>query len=128
MIEIKSKFRKLTKRQQETLAKTFIRQRKNELKSSNDNYVSQLVLSKYNCHWIGMFYQNVEDVVEGRWSMAICSIEHMMVDYIHEDVPMMTNIMPNFIIGNDGNLYEPSNNDNENENDINHIGGDEEDD
>lgn len=127
-MEIKSKLRRLTKRQQETLAKAFIRLRKNELKSSNDKYTSQLVLSKYNTHWVCMFYQTMEDVVEGRWSMAICSIEHMMVDYIHEDVPMMTNIMPNFIIGNDGNLYEPSIHDSENENDINGIGGDEEDD
>ena len=127
-MEIKSKLRRLTKRQQETLAKAFIRLRKNELKSSNDKYTSQLVLSKYNTHWVCMFHQTMEDVVEGRWSMAICSIEHMMVDYIHEDVPMMTNIMPNYIIGNDGNLYEPSINDSENENDINGIIGDEDDD
>lgn len=101
-----TQFRMLKKRQQETLAKAFIRLRKYELKSSNDNYVSQLVLSRYSKHWLCTFYQTMEDVVEGRWSMTISGIEHMIVDVMHEDVPMMTNIMTQTVLGNDGNLYE----------------------
>ena len=105
-MEIQSNLRKLTTRQQTALAKAFVRLRKNELKCSNDSYIAQLVLTKYNKHWFCTFYQTLDDVIEGRWSMSIASIEGMVVDMLHGDTPMMTNVNPMFVYSPDGTIYE----------------------
>lgn len=86
----------------EALADDF---REQAVESKSDKLVKQFVISKFNYHWIFIYYKTVEDIVEDSWSVTITRIDHLIIEKVMEETPFCTNLHPLVIADDEGNYW-----------------------
>lgn len=79
--------------------------RANAVESKSDKLVKQFVISKFNYHWIFIYYRTVDDIVDDTWSVTITRINHLIIEKVMENTPYCTNLHPLVIADEEGNFW-----------------------
>ena len=108
-MELGRTFAELTKKQQTQLCKALVKLKKHAPTNGDTlDTVSQVVTTMHGYHWLGIIYQDINNVVDGNFSLHVSCIGSMVCDYSNGDVPMCSNI-EYMVIEHEGELWIKNN-------------------